>query len=341
MSVLRPFRFIVILIFCAIAPRMAASEVETNPVASVSLGASLQPDGWVGFGLHAPAAESVALLLYDAPEHKVPSQSVPMTRIGDDWGIRIRGPGIGAGMVYMFSVAGHGTATPAAPYGTVLNGAFVLNDPYSYRTQEVGYSTVYASPPFVDTRASVYAGGGKSIVYDHATDPPAGHIRIAPQNLIVYELHVQDYTARIAGLAPALRGTYLGLAQSGLKTDGGLSAGLDHLVELGVNAVELMPVMQYDKETAGTPGRVNHWGYMTTNFFAPETRYASNPVQDVVELKQLVHALHQRGITVFMDVVYNHTAEGNWLDNGRLAFKCYNLCDDGICSTRLNDRFAL
>ena len=74
-------------------------------------------------------------------------------------------------------------------------------------------------------------------------------MRIEPEDLIVYELHVQDYTARLEGLEPGLRGTYLGLAQSGLTTPGGLAAGIDHLVELGVTAVELMPVMEYDEET--------------------------------------------------------------------------------------------
>ena len=139
---------------------------------------------------------------------------------------------------------------------------------------------------------------------------------------------MQDYTARLPGLPPALRGTYLGLTQAGLKTPGGLTAGIDHLAELGVTAVELMPVMQYDKETTTAPGRVNHWGYMTTNFFAPETRYASRSGGEVIELKRLVQAFHDRGIAVFMDVVYNHTAEGDWVQDGHLADKCYNLCDD-------------
>ena len=123
-------------------PRESAAEIETSSMAPVSLGATTQPDGWVAFGLHAPAAQSAALLLYDAPDSKVPKQSVAMTKIGDDWGVRIRGPGVGVGMVYMYSVSGHGTATAAAPFGTVLNGDFVLNDPYAYRTQEVGYSTI-------------------------------------------------------------------------------------------------------------------------------------------------------------------------------------------------------
>ena len=84
-------------------------------------------------------------------------------------------------------------------------------------------------------------------------------MNVRPEDLIVYELHVQDYTAQLQGLPPALRGTYVGLAQGGLKTPGGLTAGIDHLAELGVTAVELMPVMQYDKETTTAetiaPGR--------------------------------------------------------------------------------------
>src|SRR5215831_16234461 len=198
-------------------------------------------------------------------------------RAAGDWGVRVRGSGIGAGTFYMYRVTGRGTATKDAPFGTVLNGNFVLNDPYAYRTQDVDYSQFYVSPPFIDTNQTIYAGGGKSIVYDHAADPAPTHMDIRPEDLVMYELHVQDYTAQLSGLAPALRGTYLGLAQGGLKTPGGLSAGIDHLADLGVTAVELMPIMQYDKETTTAPGRVNHWGYMTTNFSAPEARYASRP----------------------------------------------------------------
>jgi isoamylase len=127
-------------------------------------------------------------------------------------------------------------------------------------------------------------------------------------------------------LEPGLRGTYLGLAQTGLTTPGGLSAGIDHLVELGVTAVELMPVMEYDEETGNLSGRLNQWGYMTTNFLAPEARYAAVDGAQVIELKQLIKAFHDRGIAVFLDVVYNHTGEqGPWLEEGRLAAKCYNL----------------
>jgi glycogen operon protein len=177
----------------------------------------------------------------------------------------------------------------------------------------------------MDAAATSYAGGGKSIVYDHTRDGTPQHIEINREDLIIYELHVQDYTARLPGLEPAKRGTYMGLAERGLKTPGGLSAGLDHLVELGVNAVELMPVMEYDESTGNAEGRLNHWGYMTTNFFAPEARYASIAGNQVMELKQLIKALHDRGIAVLLDTVYNHTGEGSpWIDEGKLHGKYYN-----------------
>lgn len=307
----------------------AAFKIETAQPSAIDYGAHPRTDGWVDFGLHAPAAKTVDLLLYGAPNDQTPANIVPMTLSANgDWGIRVRGSGIGPGLMYLYRATGEGTASVQAPFGTVLNGNFVLGDPYAYRTEDMRYSTVYSSTPFVDVAEPVYAGGGKSVVYNHAADPTPSHVVIRPEDLVVYELHVQDYTARIAGLPPEARGAYLGLAQSGLKTPGGLTAGIDHLVELGVNAVELMPVMQYDEETTSTAGRLNHWGYMTTSFFAPEARYASKAGQEVIELKRLVQAFHERGIALFMDVVYNHTAEGEWVQDGRLAYKCYDFCDD-------------
>src|SRR5438552_7103508 len=307
----------------------SAADIEAAAPPTFEFGAHPKTDGWVDFGSRAPAADTAALLIYDTGDATIPVRIVPMTRDGaGDWSLRIRGPGVGPGTFYMYRLNGHGTATATAPFGTVLNDNFVLNDPFAYRTEEVDYSQFYLASPLVDTKHSLYAGGGKSIVYDHGADPAPSHVNMRPEDLIVYELHVQDSTSQLQGLRPALRGTYLGLTQGGLKTPGGLTAGIDHLAELGVTAVELMPVMQYDKETTTAAGRVNHWGYMTTNFFAPETRYASHPGEEVIELKRLVQAFHHRGIAVFMDVVYNHTGEGSWVQHGRLADKCYNLCDD-------------
>ena len=115
-----------------------AFEIETAPPSAIDYGTHPHPDGWVDFALHAPAAETIDLLLYDAPDARAPANTVPMARNGNgDWGVRVRGPGIGPGLFYLYRATGHGTASKDAPFGTVLNGNFVLSDPYAYRTQDV------------------------------------------------------------------------------------------------------------------------------------------------------------------------------------------------------------
>jgi pullulanase/glycogen debranching enzyme len=141
-----------------------AFEIETAQPSAIEYGA--HPGcGWVDFGLHAPAAQAIDLLLYGAPNDRTPANIVPMTRgANGDWGVRVRGSGVGPGLMYLYRTTGQGTASAQAPFGTVLNGNFVLGDPYAYRTQDVRYSAVYASTPFVDVAEPVYAGGGKSVV---------------------------------------------------------------------------------------------------------------------------------------------------------------------------------
>ena len=313
-------------IFLTAASAGPVHALESGSSEETRYGAHFGDDGWVHFVVHAPEATAVELLLYPGPRAQAPRYRLGMIRSGDDWKVRVRGPRIGRGLFYMYQANGLRRASPEHPYGALFNQAYVLNDPYAYRTDNVRYDTFFKDVPFTDMPGPVYAGGGKSMVYDHSRDPFPGHVQIRPEDLIVYELHVQDYTATLAGLPASQRGTYRGLTRGGLKTPAGLSAGIDHLVDLGVNAVELMPVMEYDEQTGNEAGRLNHWGYMTTNFFAPEARYASRPGRQVIELKQLVRALHERGIAVFMDVVYNHSGEqGPWVANGRLAAKCFNL----------------
>ncbi len=295
-------------------------------------GSHLADGGWVQFGVFAPAATGVDILLYDDPDATSPAHTLPMHRHGSDWRLAIRGAGIGPGLHYLYRARGPNDVTPDDQFGHMFNENYPLGDPYAEKTQDVSHSRIFTGTPYTDANSPIYACGGKSIVYDHSHDLDPGHVSIRRQDLIVYEMHVQDYTALVDGLDAGKRGTYLGLAEPGLKTPGGLPAGIDHLVELGVNAVELMPVMEYDQETAHLAGRLNHWGYMTTNFFAPEQRYASEPGAAIVELKQLVKAFHDRGIAVFLDVVYNHTGEGSpWVDHGRLAANYYNLM--GLANT--------
>lgn len=140
--------------------------------------------------------------------------------------------------------------------------------------------------------------------------------RIEPRDAIIYELHVRDFTRDpAAGVRPGWQGKYLGLAQEGTRLGGAdISTGLDHILDLGVNTVQLMPVhafaMPYDPEY--------EWGYMPLYFNAPHAGYASGVELEapVREFKRLVSALHERGLRVTLDVVYNHTAE-RWPDRLR------------------------
>lgn len=148
-----------------------------------------------------------------------------------------------------------------------------------------------------------------------ATNPPdweSGRIgpRVgSPVDMVIYEMHVRDFTIAENSGAVA-KGRYLGFAESGTHFPGEPSVvtGIDHLVELGVTHVQLLPVEDFEGEE--NPGRYN-WGYMTAAFNSPEGQYATNPNNEsrIRELKTLIAALHRRGIGVIMDVVYNHTAE--------------------------------
>lgn len=290
--------------------------------ADVTYGAIVNNNS-VTFTVYAPYASKVEVLIFDYANATDPSSVFAMQKSGNNWTTTVSG--IGHGTYYMYRAYGKQNVSNNKPYGLLFNENYFLNDPYAYQNQNVKYTNLFTSLPYINESSSVYAGGGKSVVYNHAKDNHPGYVKVDRKDLIVYEMHVQDFTARIKNLDSSKRGKYLGLTQTGLKTSGGLTAGLDHLVELGVTAVELMPVMEYDEETGNVDGRYNHWGYMTTNFFSPEARYASKESNNVVEFKQLVKALHSKGIAVFMDVVYNHTGEQSpWVSGNRLAAKYYN-----------------
>jgi pullulanase len=141
------------------------------------------------------------------------------------------------------------------------------------------------------------------------TTPVLPRPPLDPQDAILYELHIRDFTRDPAcGVKPEWQGKFLGLAQPGTRYGGsGVATGLDHIVELGVNVVQLMPVhafsLPYNPEY--------EWGYMPNDFNAPHAGYASGVAFDapITEFKHLVSALHERGLRVTLDVVYNHTAE--------------------------------
>ena len=237
-------RLIGLLVIAITSEGMAQAPIPAGVPAESRYGAHFGADGWLYFRVYSPMASAVNLLLYESAGDTVPSHEIPMQRHGSDWRIRLRGRSVGPGQGYMYRAAGPVDVSMEDQYGFMFNANYPLNDPYAYLTQNVNFSSFFSSTPFIDSTTPVYGGGGKSIVYDHTLDGPPSHVNLNREDLIVYEMHVQDYTARLQSLDAKLRGTYLGLAQSGLTTPGGLAAGIDHLVELGVNAVQLMPVME-------------------------------------------------------------------------------------------------
>jgi isoamylase len=218
-------------------------------------------------------------------------------------------PGVGPGAVYGFRA--HGPWDPER--GHRFNAAKLLVDPYAraiagrvdHKKAVVGHVDATKSDLIRDLRDS--AGGcPKSVVIDDAFDwgddaPP----NVAWTDSVIYEVHVKGFTARHPDLPPALRGTYLGFA-----------AGIEHLKRLGVTAVELLPVHQsIDDAFLVDQGRTNYWGYQTLGFFAPDNRFSAtgDRGEQVREFKTMVKQLHAAGIEVILDVVYNHTCEGNHL----------------------------
>lgn len=147
------------------------------------------------------------------------------------------------------------------------------------------------------------------------TDPVGWALDRAPDfhhktDALIYELHIRD-----ASIHPSSgirqRGKFLGLTESGTKNPGGLSTGLDHLVEMGITHVHLLPIFDFNSVDERDPDKRFNWGYDPLNYNVPEGSYSTNPDQGAVrirEFKQLVQSLHQHGIRVVMDVVYNHTA---------------------------------
>jgi isoamylase len=270
------------------------------------LGATPQ-DGGTNFAV-ASAADGVLLCLFDADGTE--TQAPLPERDGEIWHGYV--PGAGHGQVYGFRATG-----PYDPRrGLRCNPAKLLLDPYARAIEgEVGSGPEvlgYAMglpdvPSTLDSAAHV----PRSIVVDTESGRPAGPRPHTPYaDTIVYEVHVKGFTAVHPGVPAELRGTYAGLAHE---------AAVGHLVDLGVTAVELLPVHHNVPEPflVGR-GLTNYWGYNTIGFFAPHAGYsaevrAGRPGGQVAEFQSMVDTLHAAGLEVILDVVFNHTAEGNHL----------------------------
>ncbi len=257
-----------------VVPRAVLDDRNLFYDADAQLGATYSPRSTV-FRLFAPTAATVNVVLYDEATGDKGRADHPLQ--GRDKGIwegTVEGDLQGKFYVYTLD-------------GPALDPKREVVDPYA--TNTVASTTRgRITPP---------------------TPPPRPGPRVAsPADVVVYEMHVRDFTES-ASSGVQNRGLYPGFVETGthLKDDAEISTALDHLVELGVTHVELLPVQDYE-DNEGKPAY--NWGYITTGFFSPEGMYATNINDEsrVQELKALVDALHARGLGVIMDVVYNHTA---------------------------------
>jgi glycogen operon protein len=270
------------------------------PTDSSVLGAHIR-DGGTRFGLWAPRATRVELAL--VAEDRSQSNHDMVRGTDGVWTVHVRG--VGAEQRYGYRV--HGEWAPEL--GARFNPAKLLVDPYARAiTGGVDYSgPILDHVPgsnFVPDPADSFAAVPLSVVVaDCAPVTPIAQ-PVPLESTVVYEMHVKGYTQLHPAVPEHLRGTYAGLAYP---------AVIKHLVDLGVTAVELLPVQHFVSEPfLIRRGLSNYWGYNTLAFFAPHAAYCSVGTlgQQVREFKEMVSALHRAGIEVILDVVYNHTGEG-------------------------------
>ena len=273
------------------------------------LGATWDGQG-VNFALYSDNATGVELCLYDnADEEKDPEVRVKVTeRTHQIWHCYL--PDVKPGQLYGYRV--HGSFEPEN--GHRFNANKVLIDPYAkaisgtikWHDSLFGYELGNSSEDlsFSATDSSPYIP--KAVVVDSSFDwegdqPP----RTPYHQSVIYETHVKGFTQLHPDIPEEIRGTYAAI---------GHPACIQYLTELGITAIELMPVHHFVNDRHLTEkGLANYWGYNTIGFFAPDIRYAGNVTggEQVKEFKQMVKELHKAGIEVILDVVYNHTGEGN------------------------------
>ncbi len=265
----------------------------------------------VNFAIYSRDATRVDLVLFDArdPTREVVTLTLP-ERTAHVWHGYV--PGVQPGQLYGYRV--HGEYAPER--GLRFNPAKLVLDPYA---KAVAGAVDWSAPVFAyrlgsaqedfdrddeDSAWGMPKGVVANTLFDWQNDRPPN---TPLHDSIIYEVHVKGFTATHPEVPEELRGTYAGLAAPVM---------IDYLQQLGVTAVELLPVHDFlDDKRLVDMGLRNYWGYNTTNFFAPDARYSStgDRGEQVAEFKAMVRALHRAGIEVILDVVYNHTSEGNHL----------------------------
>ncbi|MFD5319568.1 glycogen debranching protein GlgX [Streptomyces sp. NPDC127098] len=270
------------------------------------------PDAVEGtnFALWAGGADAVELCLFDDAGHETRHRLTELTH--EIWHGFL--PGVRPGQRYGYRV--HGPWDPLA--GDRWNPAKLLLDPYARAVdgefdgtpaEVYGHDRDHPAADLADTlrdaRDSAPFVPKGVVVPDLKTPPPAApRPRTDWADSVIYELHVRGFTMRHPGVPPELRGTYAGL---------GHPAAIEHLTRLGVTAVELLPVHQFAHDgRLVRRGLRNYWGYDSIGYFAPHAGYSASGTrgEQIGEFRAMVDALHEAGIEIILDVVYNHTAEG-------------------------------
>lgn len=271
--------------------------MRTEPGQSFPLGATVYANG-VNFSVFSKHASSVELLLFDSADSAKASAVMPLHPIRNRtyhyWHIFI--PDLKPGQIYAYRVGG-----PFDPQrGHRFDSDKVLLDPYG-RCVAVpkNYDREAAKKPGDNTPVAM-----KNVVidpscYDWEGDQP---LKRPFSRTVLYEMHLSGFTKHPnSGVSPQKRGTYAGLIEK-----------IPYLKDLGITAVQLMPVFQFDEQDC-PPGLINYWGYTPVSFFAPHCSYSSakDLLGPVNEFRDMVKALHRAGLEIILDVVYNHTAEGD------------------------------
>ena len=296
-------------------------------------------DGGVNFCLYSRDATRVSLVLFENEHDQKPCCVLDfdpnINRTGDIWHLFVEG--LAEGALYLYRVEG----PYVPPKGLRFNRHKYLFDPYA---KALTSGSVFRSYNSQRLHGFENNEGGELqdlsdfpkcvVVDDNSFDWEGDHpLNIPLEKSVIYETHLKGFTAsKTSGVPFELAGTYKGFTQK-----------IDYLKSLGVTAIELLPVFEFDENEVGNTNPrtgkalTNYWGYSTIGFFAPKTSYAADrsPTGQVREFKQLVKELHRAGLEVILDVVYNHTAEGN--EHG-YTFEFRGLQNDVYYSLPVSDK---